>query len=193
MRHELLERVLERFAGDVQGVSGINTLPVRVIDQQGRPTFGARSVAGVSGSAIRGWALDFVHTVAALKSRRTWGFEIIGMGGVMTSDDVREFLRAGADAVQTATAAEDNPSLPGELLREPDEGLTPFARTVLSTLEVRPGADIAQLASAARLSLATVRAALSELRTRGVVREAADERGHSGYQVDEHALEQQLA
>ncbi len=37
------------------------------------------------------------------------------MGGVMEPHDVRALMAMGADAVQTATAAENNPGLPREL------------------------------------------------------------------------------
>ena len=51
---------------------------------------------------------------------------------------------AFADAVQTATAAEDNPNLPMALLSNSNGELTAVTRQVLSALEERPGADIAR-------------------------------------------------
>jgi len=187
MRHTMLEQVLRRFAHRVHAVSGINTLPMRVVDRAGQPTFGERRVAGVSGNAIRDFGLDFVRTLAELKHREDWVFDIIGMGGVMSAEDVRAYLRAGADAVQTATGAEDKPTLPADLLREFDDALGPEARILLGVLEHRPGADLPQLASAARLAPSAVRAGLGKLRSLGVLHETRSEGGQTAFRVVESA------
>jgi dihydroorotate dehydrogenase len=171
MRHTLLEEVLHRFAHRVAAVSGINTLPMEVVDEGGNYTFGDRRVAGVSGTAIREYGLDFVRTVTGLRTQHAWNFEIIGMGGAMNADDVRSYFRAGADAVQTATGAEDDPTLPTQLLREAPDALGAEGHIVLGVLEQRPGADLPQLASASRLAPSAVRAALGQLRYLGVLEE----------------------
>jgi dihydroorotate dehydrogenase len=199
MPHKLLETVVARIADRVHCISGINTLPMEVVNYRGEPTFGSRRVAGVSGVAIRNFGLDFVRTLTKLRKRYRWPFEVIAMGGVMNADDVRAYLRAGADAVQTATGAEDNPLLPLELHRERNGELTAITRQVLKALARRPGTDVASLASAASLSPSAVRAGLSELRRRGILREVEprSDKGDIamtgiGYEIDERALQQQL-
>jgi hypothetical protein len=110
----------------VDGISGINTLQVKVQDRSGKPTFGqARAEAGLSGIAIRYFALDFVKSLQVLRQKNHFSFDIIGMGGVMTAADVQALHWVGADAVQTATAASINPQLPRELV----EG-DPFASAI---------------------------------------------------------------
>jgi dihydroorotate dehydrogenase len=200
MRHDLLERVLDRIVDRVDCVSGINTLPMKVVDAAGRPTFGERQVAGVSGIAIRNYGLDFVRALAEIKERRGWAFEVLAMGGVMGVDDVHAYLDAGADAVQTATAAQLDPTL-ALALTEPanasqtttvwSEVLTATARQILSALAENPDADVPRLASFALLSPSTVRAGVSELKRRGFIRETS-RRGDAnvGYRIEREALKQ---
>jgi dihydroorotate dehydrogenase len=101
-----LESVVEPIAEAVDGVAGINTLQVPVTGDHGQPVFRGsltdpdkpRLEAGVSGIAIRDLALDFVRCLALLRRKNDWHFDIIAM-----------------DAVQTATAASNNPELPRRL------------------------------------------------------------------------------
>jgi len=192
MPEEALRRVMDGIADRVHAVSGINTLQAAIVRADGHATFGERDKAGVSGVAIRDYGLDFVRSLTRLRDERSWAFEVIAMGGVMNAGDVRAYLRAGANAVQTATAAEDNPSLPSQLLEDDEPELSLAARTLLTALEERPGADLTKLASGARLSPSVARAALSELTGMGMVRvlKGAD---RPIYEIDDEALERQLA
>jgi dihydroorotate dehydrogenase len=193
MPKDRLERVLDAIVDQVYAVSGINTLQAIVVDEHGTPIFPGRDRAGISGVAIRDYGLDFVRCLAELKRKHAWEFEVIGMGGVMNSADVRAYLRAGANAVQTATAAEDNPTLPAELLDEIDESLSLAARTLLAVLEDQAGADLPQLASSARVSPSVARGALAELAERGMIRTVGTNSYRLEYHVDSDALERQLA
>ena len=83
--------------------------PVRVLRPQHR-------LEGVSGSAIRELGLDFITEVTRLRHETHAKFSIIGMGGVMTEEDVLAYRQAGADAVQSATGACLNPELPTEIV-----------------------------------------------------------------------------
>jgi dihydroorotate dehydrogenase (NAD+) catalytic subunit len=82
----------------------INTLQGMAIDiETRRPALG-NIVGGLSGPAIKPVALCAVWRVAkAVK------VPIIGMGGIMTVNDVVEFLLAGATAVAIGTASLVNP------------------------------------------------------------------------------------
>jgi dihydroorotate dehydrogenase (NAD+) catalytic subunit len=68
-----------------------------------RPLLG-NVVGGLSGPAIKPIALRCVHQV-----RRAVDTPIIGVGGIMTIDDVMEFLVTGASAVQVGTASFADP------------------------------------------------------------------------------------
>ena len=61
-------------------------------------------VAGYSGPGIKPVALQAVY-----KCSQTVKIPLIGMGGIISADDVIEFLLAGATAVQIGTANFTNP------------------------------------------------------------------------------------
>lgn len=111
-----LEPLIGSISPYVAGISGINTLQVQVEEDGGAPTFPGRHTAGISGIAIRDLGLDFVKSLNRMRiENEALDFEIMAMGGVMTTEDVDALLVAGANAVQTATAAAVNPYLAREL------------------------------------------------------------------------------
>src|SRR5690242_15524146 len=69
------------------------------IDIESRRPKLSNIVGGLSGPAIRPIAVRMVY-----ECRQAVKLPIIGMGGIMTSDDVLEFMIAGATAVQIGTA-----------------------------------------------------------------------------------------
>lgn len=119
---ERLKSVVMRIADAVDGISGINTVPVRPVDDAtGRSPFGRRRVAGLSGFAIRDLARDFVKNLAALRREQALSFDILASGGVMTAEDALALWQLGADCVQSATGANFNIHLAAEcydLLRD---------------------------------------------------------------------------
>jgi dihydroorotate dehydrogenase (NAD+) catalytic subunit len=70
------------------------------VDWRRRKPLLGNVVGGLSGPAIKPIALRCVHQV-----RRAVDTPIIGVGGIMTIDDVMEFLVTGASAVQVGTAS----------------------------------------------------------------------------------------
>lgn len=93
-------------AGGADGLSLINTLLGMRIDINTRRPILANNTGGLSGPAVRPVAIRMVHEVYnAVK------IPIIGMGGVMTGDDVIEFMIAGARLVALGTGLFVNPSM----------------------------------------------------------------------------------
>jgi dihydroorotate dehydrogenase (NAD+) catalytic subunit len=81
------------------GISLINTLLGMRIDLKNRRPVLANGTGGFSGPAIKPVALRMVYQVyEAVK------IPIIGMGGVMTAEDVLEMMLAGATAVEVGAA-----------------------------------------------------------------------------------------
>lgn len=80
-------------------VSLINTVHGMTIDTARRAPVLSTGSGGLSGPAIKPYALYLVYQVAQQVS-----IPVIGIGGIMTADDALEFLLAGACAVQVATA-----------------------------------------------------------------------------------------
>jgi len=92
-----IARAVEAAGADA--VSLINTLVGLAIDWRARRSKLAGFTGGLSGPAIKPVALRMVHQVAA-----SCDLPVIGIGGIVTVDDVLDFLVAGARAVQVGTA-----------------------------------------------------------------------------------------
>jgi dihydroorotate dehydrogenase (NAD+) catalytic subunit len=111
-----LGEFLERVAGAADGIVMINAPSRRILDAAGAPAFGpGRERAGVTGGAIKSIALRAVAAAADCAARRNLGLRIVGVGGIASAADARQFLEAGAYAVQAASAAAWNPYLAAEL------------------------------------------------------------------------------
>ncbi|PWT88359.1 MAG: dihydroorotate dehydrogenase [Acidobacteria bacterium] len=94
-------------------ISLINTLWSLAIDSDtGKPLIG-NITGGLSGPAIKPVALRMVWQVAKEIPK-----PIIGIGGIASLQDVLEFLRAGASAVQIGTANFYEPTITMRLIRE---------------------------------------------------------------------------
>ena len=95
------------------GLSMINTLVGMRIDIRRRKPILANVTGGLSGPAIKPIALRMIWEV----SQRV-RIPIIGMGGIMTADDVIEFFLAGASAVAVGTANFVNPYVCPQIIEE---------------------------------------------------------------------------
>jgi len=105
----LMAKVAEDAGADA--VSVINTLTGMAIDIQTRKPKLANVRGGLSGPAIRPIAVRMVYEV-----KQSVKIPIIGMGGIMNSDDAMEFIIAGAAAVAVGTANFVNPRATVEIL-----------------------------------------------------------------------------
>lgn len=90
-------RAAEESGADA--VSLVNTFLAMAIDIETRRPKLSNVMGGLSGPAIRPIAVRMVYECA-----RAVRIPVIGIGGIMTADDVVEFLLAGATAVQVGTA-----------------------------------------------------------------------------------------
>lgn len=97
-------------AEGADAVSLINTLLGMKIDVHRQKPVLANTMGGLSGPAIKPVAVRMVYQV-----RRAVNIPIIGLGGIMTGEDVVEFIMAGADAVSIGTAVFANPKAPVEI------------------------------------------------------------------------------
>lgn len=97
--------------GGADALSVINTCQGMAVDWRRRRPLLGNVVGGLSGPAIKPIALRCVHQV-----RRAVDTPIIGVGGIMTIDDVMEFLVTGASAVQVGTASFADPGAAPRLL-----------------------------------------------------------------------------
>ncbi|MGO8760336.1 MAG: dihydroorotate dehydrogenase [Terracidiphilus sp.] len=97
---------LARVAADAgaDAVSLVNTFLAMSIDAEERKPRLSNVTGGLSGPAIKPIALRMVYETA--KAVR---IPILGMGGIMTPEDIVEFLLAGATAVEIGTASFADP------------------------------------------------------------------------------------
>jgi len=109
----VLAELMRRCGPYVQGIAGINTIPLAIRDRAGAPALGApeRLRAGVCGAAIRELALRQVARLVVLRRGLGMEWAIVGVGGILTADHVEAHLAAGADAAMSATGAMWNPLL----------------------------------------------------------------------------------
>jgi dihydroorotate dehydrogenase (NAD+) catalytic subunit len=114
-----IARAVEGQGAD--SVSLINTLVGMAIDAETRRPLLSTITGGLSGPAIKPIALRMVWQVAkAVK------IPVIGMGGIMNTADVIEFLLAGASAVQVGTALFKDPLIPLQIIKGIDEYLEKY-------------------------------------------------------------------
>ncbi len=92
-----IAKAVENAGADA--ITMINTLLGMTIDLKKRKPVLARKMGGFSGPAIKPVAIRMVYQVYEAVS-----IPIIGMGGVMTAEDVIEFMLAGATAVAVGSA-----------------------------------------------------------------------------------------
>jgi dihydroorotate dehydrogenase (NAD+) catalytic subunit len=90
-------------------LSLVNTFKAMAIDTAtGRPVFDNIS-AGLSGPAIRPLALRMVWELCRALEERKSEIPVVGLGGIACLNDAREFLLAGARAIQVGSATFANP------------------------------------------------------------------------------------
>lgn len=104
-----IARAAERAGSDA--VSLINTITAMSIDVVSRRPKLTAVTGGLSGPAVRPIAVRLVWEVY-----RKIKIPIIGMGGIMKTQDALEFIIAGASAVSIGTANFINPSTSGEII-----------------------------------------------------------------------------
>ena len=113
---DITEMAKAAEAAGRDALSLINTLTGMKIDVKRRTFAVANKTAGVSGPAIHPIAVRMVYQVAnAVK------LPIIGMGGVMNTEDALEMIMAGATAVAVGTANFHNPYATVEIIKGIEE------------------------------------------------------------------------
>jgi len=93
-------------------LSLINTITGMTYDLETRSPFLGNGTGGLSGPAIKPIALRMVHEVSQVVE-----LPIIGIGGIRSSEDVLEFLLAGAKAVQVGTANFFDPTITIKIIK----------------------------------------------------------------------------
>lgn len=100
-----------------QGIAAINTIQAEIVDPEGRQALPGekRLRSGICGAGIKWAGLDMVKRLGRIRELAEGDFTIIGVGGVVETEDYFEYLQIGADVVQSATGAMWNPDLAQEI------------------------------------------------------------------------------
>ncbi len=108
-----LEKVVKANRPYVDGFSAINTIPRKVINEDGTPALPGenRLTSGTCGFAIGNLAEEVTQNLIDIRKRWSDDFVICSVGGMMNAADLHRRLDMGADIVMSATAAMWDPYL----------------------------------------------------------------------------------
>jgi dihydroorotate dehydrogenase (NAD+) catalytic subunit len=108
--------LVARDAG-ADAISAVNTIPGLLFSGSAGTRLG-QGQGGVSGPVLLPVGVLAVSRVL----ERTGGMPVIGVGGVRSAADVRQYLRAGASLVAIGTGALADPRLPERIVRDLERG-----------------------------------------------------------------------
>ena len=110
---ESLKKFIKEIGNTVQAISSINTMPAVVLDEDGKQALpgNGRLISGLCGHAIKWAGLQMVKNLKEIREEVGYSYTIIGVGGVMNTEDFFEYRNVGADIVMSATGAMWNPYL----------------------------------------------------------------------------------
>ena len=98
------------------GLSLVNTIRGLALDPRTRGPRLGRGAGGYSGPALKPLALACIHACATAVS-----LPVVGMGGVASGADAKEFSAVGASAVALGTVLFSDPTAPARVRRELDD------------------------------------------------------------------------
>lgn len=125
---KLKEISLSAEKAGADAVCLINTLPAMAVDKRTHKPVLGNITGGLSGPCIKPVALRAVYEVS-----REVKISVIGCGGIMSSGDVKEFLSAGACAVEIGTANLVSPSASLKIIKELNKNMWDVRRPISDT------------------------------------------------------------
>lgn len=115
----IAENAIAAEEGGADCISLINTLTGMAVDAKKRRPILANITGGLSGPAVKPVALRMVY-----EASKAVKLPIIGMGGIMSAEDIVEFLLVGASAVEIGTATISDPLALPKIIGELEKYLT---------------------------------------------------------------------
>jgi dihydroorotate dehydrogenase len=107
---DLAGRLIDALAPHADALVMVNCIPARVRANDGTVLFNGES-RGIAGDAIRPACLEQIRCFTGLIRERKLKLRVIGVGGISAAEHVNQFLAAGCEAVQLATAAMLDPGI----------------------------------------------------------------------------------
>lgn len=106
---EQMKKVFAAGGDNLDYVSGINAIAMKVLGKDGKEILPGRTDSGVCGRLIQNIALESIKWADQIRKEERLKYEILGGGGIVEVEDVDRYLKAGADMVQVATIAMVDP------------------------------------------------------------------------------------
>jgi len=114
---EQCEQLLDAVAPFATALAMTNCIAATVEQADGTPLFAAQP-RGIGGDSIRDASVAQVRRFAEIACQRGYTTKIIGVGGISSAAHVEQYLTAGAESVQLATAPMINPLVALEILSD---------------------------------------------------------------------------
>jgi dihydroorotate dehydrogenase (NAD+) catalytic subunit len=111
------DALIDAVASFADALAMTNCIAATVETTDGAPLFGGQP-RGIGGEAIREASIDQVRVFSDLVRRRGLKTKIIGVGGISSAAHLRQYLDAGTEAVQIATAAMLDPCVGLRIINE---------------------------------------------------------------------------
>lgn len=113
---EKIAKIADKYAN---AIAVINTIQAEILDKKGKQAIPGnnRLRSGICGKAIKWAGIEMVKKLNKIRKNKGYKYEIVGIGGVLMPKDYREYRKAGADLVQSATGAMWNPNLAYEIYK----------------------------------------------------------------------------
>ena len=109
---QLKEILISAARAGAQGICAINSIPMRIINEQGNAYFGPeRAVCGISGNPIRALALQTIKNMRMFIEQEKLALTVFGTGGITQPEHIDQFFQAGADIALSATGVMLDPYL----------------------------------------------------------------------------------
>jgi dihydroorotate dehydrogenase (NAD+) catalytic subunit len=109
--------LVDAVASYADALSMTNCISATVRGSDGAPLFNG-DPRGIGGEAIRAASVAQVRRFTEYAKRGGYRTKFIGVGGIATAEHVKEYLDAGAESVQLATALMVNPLVGIEIRRQ---------------------------------------------------------------------------
>ncbi len=121
---EQLQKVVAANAPHVQGIASVNTLSFEIVKPDNSPALpgAGRLKSGVCGAAIKSCAMNQAEKLVQLQKKEGYDFVVVGVGGAMIAEDIRDYFDLGVDAVMSATGAMWDPYLAYRYWQLQEEG-----------------------------------------------------------------------
>jgi len=112
-----VSELIQHLSSSAQAIAMTNSIATQVLDEDKSVMFDGQ-VRGICGAATRQASLSQVEMFAREISSQEVPVEIIGVGGIGSAEDVREYLAAGAKATHLATSAMLDPAIALSIRRD---------------------------------------------------------------------------